>query len=321
VVSGPPGHTFGVEPGRYSVVLGSGGHNQRIVRKVTVEEGRTVPIVPDWAGLTIETVDSIATPFRGEYELVRIDEFEPFGRGFGANPDLGEVVKTWILKPGIYKILGVGQGYNSLINFVTVMLIPGELTKALACPEQDGFPDSWAAGPLRWLRTPKSRRTGNTARISAAASTSIPSSTGSRRDSTMNTTLGLLSTFWLNYERPPYEWQTRIRLDEGLNLSGQDVADLITNADDFLFNSLFIWRFLPWLGPYGLAEMRTSFFPQQIVRSEPNKYFCPLKSDSTLSIPQRFDSSNTFQHQTVIFAAAAGRGRGRQCRRLQFYLF
>jgi len=32
----------------------------------------------------------------------------------------------------------------------------------------------------------------------------------------------------------------------------------------FLFNSLFIWRFLPWLGPYGLAEMRTSFFPQQM---------------------------------------------------------
>lgn len=293
IVSGPSGHTYGVEPGRYSVLLGSGGHNQRIVRRVTVEEGRTVPIVPDWAGLTIETVDSIATPFRGEYELVRIDEFEPFGRGFGANPDLGEVVKTWILKPGIYKILGVGQGYNSLINFVTVMLIPGELTKVLLV---QGGTDFRILGGGTVEVAPHNKISSHW-KYGANIGGSVNFNSKLDRiakDSTMNTTLGLLTTFWLNYEHPPYEWQTRIRLDEGLNLSGQDVADLITNADDFLFNSLFIWRFLPWLGPYGLAEMRTSFFPQQIVRSEPNKYFCPLKSDSTLSIPQRFDSSNTF---------------------------
>lgn len=294
VVSGPPGHTFGVEPGRYFVVLGSGGHNQRIVRKVTVEEGRTAPVVPDWAGLTIETVDSIATPFRGEYELVRIDEFEPFGRGFGANPDIGEVVKTWVLKPGIYKILGVGQGYNSLINFVTVMLIPGELTKLLLVQSRTDF-KLLGGGTIEVApRTEISSHWKYGANI--GGSVNFNSSIDRiARDSTMNTTLGLLSTIWFNYERPPYEWQTRMRLDEGFNLSGQNAADLITNADDFLFNSLFIWRFLPWLGPYGLAELRTSFFPQQIVRDAASKYFCPLNSDSTLSLSQKFDSSNTFR--------------------------
>ena len=294
VISGPTGHTFGVEPGRYVVMLGSGGHNQRIVRTVTVEEGRTVPVLPDWAALTIETIDSIATPFRGEYELVRIDEFEPFGRGFGANPDIGEVVKTWILKPGLYKILGVGQGYNSLINFVTVKLEAGELTKLLLV---QGTTDFKLLGGGTVEVTPHTEISSHWKYgANIGGSVNFNSSVDRiARDSTMNTTLGLLSTIWFNYERPPYEWQTRIRLDEGFNLTGQNAADLITNADDFLFNSLFIWRFLPWLGPYGLAELRTSFFPQQIVRDVASKYFCSLNSDSTLSVSQNFDSSNTFR--------------------------
>ncbi len=97
VISGNPGRTFSVEPGVYTVVFGSGAHEQRIVRKVTVEEGRTVPIMPDWSGLTVETIDSLGVSFRGQYELTRIDEFESYGQGYGAHPELGEVVKTWIV--------------------------------------------------------------------------------------------------------------------------------------------------------------------------------------------------------------------------------
>ena len=138
-ISGYPGRTFSVEPGAYTVVLGSGAHEQRIVRKVTVEEGRTVPIMPDWAGLAVETVDSLGVSFRGQYELMRIDEFESYGQGYGANPELGEVVKTWIVKPGIYKILGVGQSYNSLTGFVTVRLVPGEFCRFLLVQDSTDY--------------------------------------------------------------------------------------------------------------------------------------------------------------------------------------
>lgn len=295
VISGNAGTTFKVEPGTYTVILGSGAHRQRIVRAVSVEEGRTVPLIPDWAALTIETVDSMAIPFRGEYELVRIDEFETYGRGFGANPDLGEVVKTWVLRPGTYKILGVGQGFNSLTNFVTVRLVQGELCKVLLV--QDSVTYKILGGGTVEV-TPRSKLTshwkyganiGGNLKFNSEVDRSL-------QDTAMSTLFGVLSTLWLTYDRDPYEWQTRVRLDEGFNFNGLNFADLLTDADDFLLNSLFIWRILNWFGPYARTELRTTFLPRRSIRDERNPYYYILDNASFADAPgARIDSSRTFR--------------------------
>ena len=67
------GTTIALVPGNYDVTLGSGSQQQRIVKRVTVTEGRTTPVVPDWSGLIVEVVDEQGVSLRGEYELVRID--------------------------------------------------------------------------------------------------------------------------------------------------------------------------------------------------------------------------------------------------------
>ncbi len=294
VVSGNTGRIFSMEPGSYKVVLGSGAHNQRLFRSVTVEEGKTITVIPDWAGLAIETVDSMAIPFRGEYELVCIDEFEAYGRGFGANPELGEVVKTWILNPGVYKILGVGQGYNSLINFVTVRLLPGELCKLLLVQDTTSF-RILGGGTVEV--TPTSKITSHWKYGANIGGNVNFNSEVDRisKDTTTSTLFGLLSTLWLTYQHKPYEWRTRIRLDEGFNFSGSDISNLLTNADDFLLNSLLIWRFLPWLGPYGSAEIRTTFLPRGYIRAENSSYFCILDDNSRIVNPSAsFDSSRSF---------------------------
>ena len=295
VASGGTGRLFSVEPGKHTCLLGSGAHNQRIPITVDVEEGKTVPVAPDWAGLSIETVDSTATPFRGEYELVRIDEFEAYGRGFGANPDLGEVVKTWILKPGIYKVLTMGQGYNSLINFVTVRLVPGELTKLLLVQNPMDF-KILGGGTVEV--TPKTTLTSHW-KYGADIGGSVKFNSEVDRiskDTSVSTLFGLLSTLWLTYQQHPYEWQTRIRLDEGFNLTGLKVSDLLTNPDDVLLNSLFIWRIFSWFGPYGRAELQTNLLPRRTIRDQSHKYFCLLNSDSTLANPPKcFDSSSSHQ--------------------------
>jgi hypothetical protein len=295
VASGNAGTTFRVEPGTYKVLIGSGTHNQRMVRTVSVEEGKTIPVIPDWTSLTIETVDSMAIPFRGEYELVRIDEFETYGRGFGANPDLGEVVKTWVLKPGTYKILGVGQGFNSLTNFVTVRLVPGELCKVLLV--QDSVTFRILGGGTVEV-TPRSRLTSHW-KYGANIGGNIKFNSEidrSAKDTSASTLFGLLSTIWLTYARDPTEWQTRVRLDEGFNFSGLNFGDPITDADDFLFNSLLIWRILNWFGPYARAELRTTFLPRQSIRDERNPSFCILDPDYYADAPiPLFDSSRSFR--------------------------
>jgi len=310
VTSGNAGSTFNVEPGTYYVMFGSGAHNQRMVRTVTVEEGKTVPVVPDWSALTIETVDSLATPFRGEYEIVRIDEFETYGRGFGVNPELGEVVKTWILKPGVYKILGVGQGYNSLINFVTVRLLPGELCKVLLVQNNVDFR---ILGGGTVDLAPRSKSASSWKYVANIGGSIKFNSEVDRiaKDSTINTLFGLLSTFWLTYQKQPYEWQTMVRLDEGFSFSGLTIGDLLTDADDFLLNSLFIWRFLPWFGPYGTAEVRTTFLPRQFNRAEPKDFFCILDQNYHIANPATaFDSSQSYQLKPsfapLLFDAGVG---------------
>lgn len=297
VASGNTGRIFSLEPGLYKVILGSGAHNQRIVRPVTVEEGKTVPIIPDWAGLTVETIDSLAIPFRGEYELLRIDEFETYGRGLGANPELGEVAKTWILNPGIYKLLSVGQGYNSLINFVTVRLLSGELSKLLLVQDTTTYR---ILGGGTVDVTPPSKITSHW-KYGANIGGNINFNAEidrQKKDTITNTLFGLLSTLWLTYQHQPYEWQTRIRLNEGFNFSGLTVSDLLMNADDFLLTSLFIWRFLPWLGPYGSAEIHTTFLPRRFIRNDKTSFFCLIDDDSLIVNPSAsFDSSRSFTLQ------------------------
>jgi hypothetical protein len=296
VVAGPTGRLYCVEPGRYRCLFGSGSHNQRMSRTVDIAEGKTVPIVPDWAGLSIETIDSTATPFRGEYEIVRIDEFEAYGRGYGANPDLGEVVRTWILKPGIYKVLSVGQGYNSLTNFVTVRLVPGELTKILLVETPLDF-KILGGGTVEV--TPQSKIASHW-KYGADIGGSLKFDSKVDRvakDTAMSTQIGLLSVLWLTFQKNPYEWQTRIRLDEGFDLASIKISDFSTVNDNFLLNSLFIWRIFSWFGPYANAVIRTNLLPNLIERDESHKYFCVLKRDSTIADPiHGFDSSVT--HQT-----------------------
>jgi hypothetical protein len=295
VASGNTGRVFSVEPGSYRVFAGSGARNQRMARPVTVEEGKTTPVIPDWAGLAVETVDSMAIPFRGEYELVRIDEFETYGRGFGANPEQGEVVKTRILNPGVYKILGVGQGYNSITNFVTVKLMPGELCKFLLV--QDTVTYRILGGGTVEV-TPHSKITSHWKYgANIGGNIKFNSEIIRTKETRMSTLFGMLSTLWLNYQRHPYEWRTRVRLDEGFNFSGNKIGDLLTDADDFLLNSLFIWRYLSWLGPFGSAEIRTTFLPRRFIRDESSSFFCLLDDNAGIIDPSTtsFDSSHAFR--------------------------
>jgi len=307
VISGNPGRTFSVEPGLYTVVLGSGAFKQRISRKVTVEEGKTVLVKPDWSGLTIETVDSLGVAFRGQYELTRIDEFDAYGQGYGAHPELGEVVKTWILKPGVYKILGVGESYNSLTGFVTVRLLPGELCRFLLVQDST---DNQILGGGTVDVTPQSKlasvwKYGGSIGGSIKFNATLDQHLG---DTVTSTDFGLISTLWLTYRKQPYEWQTHVRLDEGFNFSGFSVDNLQTDVDQFLLNSLFIWRLVSWLGPYANTQLLASFMPVQLLRINTTPYFCPLDGSGNLS---GFDStSQTFRLKPPFSSVLLNFGAG-----------
>lgn len=297
VASGAMGNTFSVEAGTYFVVLGSGSHRQRLVRQVVVEESKATPVLPDWCGLTIETLDSNSVSFRGEYEIVRIDEFEPYGRGFGADPAIGEALTTWILKPGTYKIFGRGQSFNALKNFVTVRLLPGEYTKFLLIQRPD---DYTIIGGGTLDLSPGTKLKSNWrygANVGGTLFFSGKADNNESKNDAMNLNLNVRSNFWLSYNKAPYEWISDLLIDEGINVSDLDFFSKLdfkefSNATDELrMTSLFIWRVLQWFGPYGRAEISTNLFPRRMKRDD--KLFYLLGTDSTQS--GTTDSSSTFK--------------------------
>ena len=73
-------------------------------------------------------VNETFLPFRGTYELIRMSTREDFGIGFGADEQLGEATRVWVLPPGLYKLIRAGGTYRDRTNFATVRLEAGRLT-------------------------------------------------------------------------------------------------------------------------------------------------------------------------------------------------
>ena len=299
---GETGKKYTALPGQYSVVLGSGSANQRIVKKVVVEEGKAAPLIPDWCGLTVDVVDESNVPFRGAYELARIDEFEAYGRSFGRDITRGERIKTWILKPGLYKIFTAGMSYNALTNFITVRLVPGEFVRVVIIENQKDIKiiggGELEAGEL------SARRKSNWNRNLNIGGTITFNATDDRinsDNSTNATNIAFLLLYDLIYKKGSSDWETNIYWKEGLNFSDLMQSNINTGGD-FRFTSLWVWRvFLPWLGPYFRTEFQMQLFPifSSFNKNDKNHVFITLGADSSL---QDIDTKNTSKELKPFFS-------------------
>jgi len=260
--SGKAGRKYSLLPGKYYAILGNGAHKQKIVRLVIITENKVTPLIPSWCGLSIDVVDENNQPFRGEYELARIDKFIPFGRGFGRNIDLGENIKTWILKPGVYKIFGSGQGYNTLTNFITVRLLPGEFVRLTLV--QNATSTDIIGGGVIQLKGAGELASNWKYRIDVGGGIDFNATYDHAADSaTKNeTSLSLIFRTYLNYRKNKIGWENRLQLSEEARLPEWNISELSNNVDEIRLRSLFTWHFLPWIGPYGRFETNTQLFPQ-----------------------------------------------------------
>ncbi len=290
---GKPGRTFSALPGTYSVVFGSGSHQQLIVRNVTIQEGKVKPLIPDWSGLIVDVVNENNMPISGDYELVRIDEFQPYGRGRGADPDLGEETPTWILRPGIYKLLSVGESYNSLSDFITVRLLAGHLTRVMLIMDEESMRIRGGGivefGPER-VRT-RTWSYGFDIGGSLLFNATVDRRLSGDNRATNSSTIALLLNGWLRYNEGPRDWTSSLRLDEGFSITDFDFAHISSTVDNARLRSLFIWRLLSWLGPYARLDLQTSFFAKHARRDAGEEYFVifdkdyqNMSTDSTTSL-------------------------------------
>ena len=311
VASGVAGRKYSLLEGRYFALMGSGSHKQKIVRSVVVREGRVTPVLPDWSGLVVEVVNEKNAPFRGEYELARVDKFESYGRSFGRDPGLGEKLRTWTLKPGTYKIFGSGENYNTRNNYITVRLMPGELTRVVVVEEESslritgGGIDDFAAGEKISSHWKYGVDIGGTVDFNYVKNNLLESKADNRL---------ILSLLWgvrLAYKRDPVDWETRLDFNEGISIDSMTLSTLRSSADEARLQSIFTWRLLKRLGPYGRFEGTTGIIPEVVHAptgtNEINHPFLILSADSTFNYMTRASSFYTQRpFSPVLLETGAG---------------
>jgi len=154
-----------VDPGTYTLIVSPGSPAQGVGQAIEVREGETTLVPVIWGAIRIHVTDDRRVPFRGQYDLIRAENRETIGTGFGADTLQGEQLMTWLLEPGVYRIVKPGANYRALKNYATVYIPPAGLVRyRLVIDQQSGdflgagmlLPGEFGAGldkDRRWAQT------------------------------------------------------------------------------------------------------------------------------------------------------------------------
>ncbi len=259
VGTAPVGTRVIVKPGTYEVELGSGSGQDRLRRSITVIEGRTAILKPDWAGLRVQVVDENLVPIRSQYELIEFPTLHNLGIGFGAQLEQGEEIRTWILEPGLYMLLKPGESYQARTNFFTFRTRPGHLEQITLVVNPDSG-DFLGAGEVNVLGPGSTE--GNkwvlSAVVGGALSLIMQRNLTGAADTT---TLG--PSFYVDgvaqYNGDEHLGYGRLSIDEAF--TQEDWARFEKNTDFFRMDVLYAYRILPIFGPYVRLGMESRLFP------------------------------------------------------------
>jgi hypothetical protein len=263
----PCGRKTIIPAGRYTVLVGSGVESQMTVHEVEVFDDHAAMVEPDWAGLVVHVVDQFGIQFRGTYEIFRLPTGEDFGLGLGADEARDEKLRTWLLPAGRYMVVRSGETVRARRDFITVQLMPGELTDlTLVQIREDGsflgggVVDRWegktevknwrlgliVGGDLLWNRNDNvaGRVFGNSVALNAFLNCQV------------------------RYLNPRHSIYARLQIDEGLSAQPGS-SSLQKTIDEVLLDSIYTYRLLPWLGPYVRFGLGTNILPERVIFAKP----------------------------------------------------
>jgi len=255
-------------PGVYEVRIGSGTLEDRFRRRVLVQEGRTTVVPATWSGLSVQVVDETSEPFRGTYELIRLPDRHDLGLGLGADVERGEEVRTWILRPGTYLILKTGESYQARRDFFTVRLLPGELHRiSLVMDRQTGA--LLGAGEVALAEPQTAWRDWHVSLLVGADGEFNRRSDLVGFPSGYGFTLGGFLDFLAWYRPEKHYLYGRLKVEEKqVKVPGQAFQK---DQDEMKLDLLYVYRILPWLGPYIRGGARTAVLPGYLNLSDPTE--------------------------------------------------
>lgn len=249
-----------VFPGWYVVQIGGRTTDLLPRYKVRVERGKLTIIRPRWAALVIRVVDERLIQFRGTYDIIHLGSRRSIGTGIGADGTLGEKVRPWLLQPGLYMIVRVGDSYLARTNFFTVQVNQGKVTQfRLVMNKNSG---SFLGGGVLIQKKNSKRAKKTPWRWSFQLNgtflwsqvENVPGNTSGHNFSLTTFLFGRLA-----YNTKRHFFLTTLNTELGFTLPS--LSDLRKSGDRLELQSIYIFRLFPFLGPYIRAGLDVSMFP------------------------------------------------------------
>ena len=269
---GPTGRRIQVPAGRTHVRVGSGSVSQTMDIVVDIRPGQTVMVPVQWGGLVVEVVDENNLPHRGSYELIRMSDREVLGLGFGADTLLGETLRTWLLEPGLYRIVRAGSTYRARTDFATVSIPEGGLVlfKLVEDPVTGDFRGAGVVtadelsspmGMNRWTR-----------RMVLGVNAGFTHSDGVVGISDQLTLSG--DMFWdtlVTYEYGRNAFTGILEVEEGIihvTPAEGEPLPLQKSRDRLRLDLIYTMLLTDWFGPYLSVGAVASLFPARVIATE-----------------------------------------------------
>ncbi|MCB9638712.1 MAG: hypothetical protein H6727_07375 [Myxococcales bacterium] len=263
VAMNPTGKKAFVYPGRYIVQIGSRAGTILPRYRVRVYASQITIIRARWAALVVLVQDEALVQFRATYDLIHLNSRRGVGTGIGADERIGEKVRPWLVPPGLYMLVRVGDTYLARTNYFTVQVNEGEVTFfRLVVDRNDG---SFRGGGVLLLRQlGLDRRGAWTWSLQLSGNflwnnVSNPSTPPAHRFS-LTTFLSARATY--NTERHFFRSFLNVELGFTIpNFTDVNQIDLQKSADRVELEAIYIYRILSFLGPYARVGLETTIFP------------------------------------------------------------
>lgn len=275
VASGRTGQRILVAPGSYDVRTGSGAVLQTVSTPVTVTAGTTTSVTPTWSGLRVHVVDTQNLPLRSTYDLIRAEDREVMGTGFGVDTLQAEPLQTWLLRPGLYRIVRTGDTFRARRDFATAYLPEGGLVhfKLVLDPETGDFRGAGVVTADEiGIRTAASDSNWNhTVTLSGAASLSSTDNLVGRPNQSSVAATAFVDAY-STYENGPHAISNILEIEEGFLQVDPDIGPKLPTqqTQDRFREDLLYTRYINerW-GPYARFGLLTNLFDAETLAVEP----------------------------------------------------
>lgn len=269
----PTGERVLVDPGSYVVIVSSGSPMQGVGVAVDVKEGETSLVPVKWGALRIEVTDDHRVPHRGSYELIRAETREPYGTGFGADTLQGESLMTWLLPPGVYRIVKPGSNYRALRDFATVYVPEGGFVRyrLVLDPDTGEFLGSGVLLPDEF-GSPNDR---NTRWFSSFVIGAVGSLAQQQNVVGVNNQLTAAGSLFvdgqLSYNTGGHSVTTLLQVEAGgsqIRPQEGEPLPIVKTRDRLRLDGLYTFYAKPWIGPYGRVTGETQAFRTDVLVTE-----------------------------------------------------